>query len=65
MRFTFILTDGSEKNFSGITKIIKDGKNILPIQGNIEELFSGRLTVHYADGKIAFIEGDKVKHVLP
>lgn len=65
-RLTFIGIDGREKTFSGITDIIKDGQPLdLESRGLLAKLFSGRLMIHYAGGKIAAVDGDKVKQILP
>lgn len=65
MRFTFIMTDGTEKTFGGITKIIKDGQSLnLQEKGLIDKLVSGRLVITYAGGKTGFIDGDRVKQIL-
>ena len=66
MRLTFIFTDGREETFSGITRIFK-GKNPIDFtqKGCMPELTSGHLTIHYAAGKIALVDGNKVKAVIP
>lgn len=66
MRFTFEFTNGREETFSGITQIIKDGAPIdFTQRGCINELFSGHLVIHYAAGKVALVDGNKVKRVTP